>query len=619
MTNLFERQNIAKRKTQILLLYFLPALAATIGAIYLFFQLVFFTHASHFNAQLFFAVCEVSLIIILGGSLVKIWSLQGGGGAIATMLGGRAVPLQPTDLDEKKFRDVVEEMSIASGVPVPQLFVLPRETSINAFAAGHSTSDAAIVVTKGALKLLDRDELQGVVAHEFSHICNGDMSLNLWLIGVVHGILCIALLGKFLVRLACDGDLDRVTAIAFVVGGALFICGIIGYFFGSLIKCAVSRQREYLADAAAVQFTRNPLGLAGALKKIGGLNEHSEIVAANADEVSHLFFADANTSWLFGTHPPLTERIKLLDPSFDGRFTKVTPLVSDVPVAPPLIVHRPAPAPTFIRRHAPQNLVYAASLTASFTPELDSIAREPFSACALMYAILLDSNDTARSKQLTDVVDCADKTLVNTALQYLPTVNALSKGQKLALVSIAMPALRQMSTAQFDSFSKTTKALIESDSEISLFEYSVQKSLVRHLEPRFNPSKPPIAQYYAAAGLAAECAVLLSALAYESSADNQEIAKAFQWGADDLELPDNKPISLLPKDACNLPQIDAAIQKISQAALPVKRQILNACSLVVASDSLVKEDEAEMLHAIADAVGCPLPPFVSSIAVPEAA
>jgi uncharacterized tellurite resistance protein B-like protein len=469
--------------------------------------------------------------------------------------------------------------------------------------------------------LLNRDELQGVIAHEFSHILNGDMSLDMWLIGVVYGILCIALLGKFIVRLAWSGDVDnRATIVATVVGGAVFCIGIIGYFFGSLIKFAVSRQREYLADAAAVQFTRNPLGLAGALKKIGGSQDGSDIVAANADEVSHLFFADANTSWLFSTHPPLTDRIKLLDPSYTGKFPKVAPLVSeDASVSPRLstkALQQPAP-PVFPR--VPQRLVYAASLTASFPPEIDSIVREPFGASAFVYAMLLDCDDAARQKQLTDIASCADQSVINAAVQYLPTVKGLSKGQKLGLISIAIPALRHMSPTQFDSFSKTVQQLVESDSEISLFEYNVQKSIRRHLEPRFKLPTPAIAQYYVAAGVASECAILFSALAYQGSDDATEITKAFQCGADSLQLPPQKQISLVPKEACNLVEIDTAIQKITQAAFPVKKQILTACALVVASDSLVKEDEAEMLRAVADAIGCPLPPFVSSVGIPEAA
>jgi hypothetical protein len=232
--------------------------------------------------------------------------------------------------------------------------------------------------------------------------------------------------------------------------------------------------------------------------------------------------------------------------------------------------------------------------------------------------LLLPDND-ARTKQIVDVQPVAEGALLNAAQTYFSSVGMMSNRQKLALINVALPALRQMSALQYDSFAKTVKLLVESDSEISLFEYSLQKILLRHLEARYKQARPALVQYYAAAGVAPECAVLLSALAYQGSENNAEIAAAFQCGADQLDLPVGKEVSLLAAEACNLAQIDSAITKITQAAMPVKKQILNACAYVVASDSLVKEEEAEMLRAIADAIACPLPPFVSAIGIAEAA
>ncbi len=667
MTDFFERQNIARRKTKLLLCYFLPSVALTILGIYfvVIFALAFHGfhsrrhnyiqqvyHPSAIDWQLLGIVSGVTIFAVTLAALYKAQQLACGGPAVAAMLGGRRVNSNTTDPDERRLLDVVEEMAIASGVPVPEVYVLAEENCINAFVAGHDSKDAALGVTDGAIRLLNRDELQAIVGHEFSHLLNGDMHLNLWLMSFLYGILFISLTGKFLANLYWDEDScgwsgGRRGAPLVVIGAALFAIGSIGYFFGRLIKCAVCRQRECLADAAAVQFTRNPQALAGALKKIGGLVFGSRITGAEADEASHMFFSDVMPDSFLGllsTHPPLEQRIRALDPSFKGNFEYIKSIPAqkrEAGEAPPLItsvndIPRITRMPTAtivqiaqvlndrtppVQRHrlTPQHLTYAAGLTASIPPDIAAAAREPFGATALIYAMLLLPDERARARQLNDLGPAANTSLISVAQQYFPTTGNLTNGQKLALVNLATPSLRQMSRQQFDDFSNIVQQLIESDAEISLFEYGLQKALLRHLAPYFKPAKPAIAQYYAAAGLAPECAVLFSALAYEGSEVNSEIAAAFQTGADDLELPPNKQISLLSHDECNLPQIDAAIQKITQAAPPVKRQILNACALVVACDSLVKEEEAEMLRAIADAIGCPLPPFVSVIGIPEAA
>ncbi|MGZ4971971.1 MAG: M48 family metallopeptidase [Limisphaerales bacterium] len=667
MTDFFERQNIARRKTKLLLCYFLPSVALTILGIYfvVLFALAFHGfhsrrhnyvehvfHPSVIDWQLLGIVSIVTVFAVTLAAIYKAQQLACGGPAVAAMLGGRRINSNTTDPDERRLLDVVEEMAIASGVPVPEVYVLAGENGINAFVAGHDSKDAALGVTEGALRLLNRDELQAIVGHEFSHLLNGDMHLNLWLMSFLYGILFISLTGKFVANLYWDEDSSgwsagRRGAPFVVVGAALFVIGYIGYFFGRLIKCAVCRQRECLADAAAVQFTRNPQALAGALKKIGGLVFGSRITGAEADEASHMFFSDVMPDSFLGllsTHPPLEQRVLALDPSFNGKFEYIKSIPAqkrEAGDAPPVITSvndiprlTRMPVATIVQiaqvlndrtppvqRHrlTPQHLTYATGLTASLPPDIAAAAREPFGATALVYALLLSPNESARTRQLSDLGPAANTSVISVALQYFPSICKLTNGQKLAVLNVATPSLRQMSRLQFDDFSKTVQQLIESDSEISLFEYSVQKTLLRHLAPYFSPTKPAIAQYYAAAGLAKECAVLLSALAYEGSEDNSEIAAAFQVGADDLEFPSNKQISLLSHDECNLAQIDAAVQKITESALPVKKQILNACALVVASDSLVKEEEAEMLRAIADAMGCPLPPFVSSIGIPEAA
>ncbi|MEM7385873.1 MAG: M48 family metallopeptidase, partial [Verrucomicrobiota bacterium] len=335
----FESQDQARRKSRWLILYFLLAIAGIVGSVYL-----AAIGVSHFvlksgsfqlwQADTFLWVTVVTVIVIFGGSGFKTLQLSGGGSVVALDLGGRRVDTDTTDTYERRLLNVVEEMAIASGVPVPDVYVLEREEGINAFAAGKTSSDAVVGVTRGCMTLLSRDELQAVVAHEFSHILNGDMRLNLRLIGLLHGILIVSILGQILMRVMGEARWtsssrdDRGGGAALflgllVFGLALWAIGAIGVFFGRMIKSAVSRQREFLADASAVQFTRNPDGMTGALKKIGAHSQHGLLKNPRAEEASHLFFSTGITNRLsaaLATHPPLETRIERIDPSWDGRF-----------------------------------------------------------------------------------------------------------------------------------------------------------------------------------------------------------------------------------------------------------------------------------------------------------
>lgn len=340
----FQKQENARRRTRWLVAYFAAAIIALACTFYVVALPPYFHGnpdkvGSFWHPELFQWVVGVILMVIALGSLSKIIKLRKGGKAIALALGGRPLSSPAADRDERELQNIVEEMSIASGVPVPAVYVLDRESGINAFAAGFRPEDAVIGVTKGAMQFLTRDELQGVIAHEFSHIINGDMRLNLRLVGWLHGILWIALIGQGLLKgaRACvpwnskSNDLKKAGLGFFFfgsfVGMVIYGLGSAGMFFGHMIKSAVARQREFLADAAAVQFTRNPLGLANALKKIGGAAHGSRIHNVSAEEASHMFFGNGlHGSWfgIFATHPSITKRIKLLDPHFDGRFSPVT-------------------------------------------------------------------------------------------------------------------------------------------------------------------------------------------------------------------------------------------------------------------------------------------------------
>lgn len=326
----FEHQDKARRHTTLLVVYFVLAVACIIASVYLASLLIFYGAQSQtpggppqelvlWNPLLLLYSALGTLGVVGLGSLYKTATLAKGGSVVAESLGGRLVDLNPPDPDERQLRDVIEEMAIAAGVPVPKIYVLDAEHGINAFAAGHAPGDAAIGVTRGCMTLLDRDELQGVIGHEFSHILNDDMRLNLRVMGLLYGILCLAVMGQILIYSRGRGSKGRNPML--YLGLALIVIGAIGVFFGRLIQAAISRQREFLADASSIQFTRNPAGLSGALQKIGGAG--SRVESAHAGEASHMFFSNGLAKPFLGmlaTHPPLEVRIRAIDPGWDGQF-----------------------------------------------------------------------------------------------------------------------------------------------------------------------------------------------------------------------------------------------------------------------------------------------------------
>jgi Zn-dependent protease with chaperone function len=319
--NFFERQRAARGTTVRLVLLFTAAVLAIVLLVDVVVFFVARTQPASSNIALLAVVSGLTLLIIAGGTVTKTISLRAGGSAVARSVG--AVPVDPTSSDPRlrRFVNIVEEMSLASGVPMPRLFVLEQEPGINAFAAGYTPADAAITVTGGALQQLNRDELQGVIGHEFSHVLNGDMRLNIRLIGLLNGILLLGLIGLRMLSFGGGRGSDKKGggALILVIALAMAILGFVGQFFAGLIKAAVSRQREWLADASAVQFTRQTTGLEGALKKIAGVPTGSALTNASAArEVSHMLFGEGGRSLgqLFATHPPLLKRIAALDPAF---------------------------------------------------------------------------------------------------------------------------------------------------------------------------------------------------------------------------------------------------------------------------------------------------------------
>jgi Zn-dependent protease with chaperone function len=646
----FEQQARAHRKTKWLVIYFALAVAAMIVAIYVAALLIFFGFRSHqayryyggsqpqisaWNSEIFLCV-SICVIGIVGiGSAYKTMSLSAGGSAVSELVGGRLISSNSNEPDERKLLNVVEEMSIASGVPMPQVYVMDGENGINAFAAGHKPGDATITVTRGCMKILTRDELQGVIGHEFSHILNGDMSLNLRLMGTIFGILCLAIVGRILLQ---SGG-RRNPTIPF--GIVLFVVGYIGVFFGRLIQAAVSRQREFLADASSVQFTRNPGGITGALKKIGGLGEMgSRLDHAHAEELSHMFFGNGVSEPFIGlleTHPPLADRIKVFEPAFDGKFPDVH--YDDKDERPP--VHPPRPPqvpvinifdtvvsgailaggsePPVIKPHAvlpilgnptPLHLKYAEQLRDSLPDNVRAATREPSDAMALVYAMLLSGDENQRAQQLAGLAQNAGAAISEKTAALFPDVSQAAAHAHLPMVTIAIGALKQLNREQYDMFSKTLDWLINSDGKVDVFEFVLQKIVLRNLNSRFHGATKPITEYYSVKPLAPDCSVILSALAMAGNRDGDEIQKAFDAGAPYLRAPEDSELGLSSAAQCGVQQLDEVLNRLALAAPIIKKNLIEACVHVVGADGVIMESEAELLRAICDTLDCPMPPLI---------
>ncbi|HAK96492.1 MAG TPA: Zn-dependent protease with chaperone function [Planctomycetes bacterium] len=508
---------------------------------------------------------------------------------------------------------------------------------MNAFAAGHEPRDAVIGVSRGCLEYLDRDELQGVMAHEFSHILNGDMRLNLRLIGVLHGILVLAMIGWLVLRSMRHAGRSRgkggggAVAVILIVGAGLVAVGSIGLFFGRAIKSAVSRQREYLADASAVQFTRLPDGIAGALKKIGGRPETSKIEGPKAEEISHMFFGSAAGSFsrrLFATHPPLADRITRIDPSFDGRFPKrVEPVALSAASLDAETKRGRPPAKTFgallggaaaipvdpaevLRRigvPGMDKVIYAAALLESIPEPLRNAAREPYDARAVIYAVLLDRDPAVRARQLAALRPKVEEPSYRETERLAVLVDGLVEEARLPLVDTTFPALKTLSPAQYRPFRENVEQLIRADDKVELLEYALRSMMLRSLDVHFGLARPPAVRHRRLDPLLPALIRVLSALAHAGQTGEAEVLRAFDKGMARV----GRTGSPLPKTECSLADLDAALGDLAEAEPLLKRRILGACVACVAVDGKVTAREAALLHAVAANLGVPIPPIAA--------
>jgi Zn-dependent protease with chaperone function len=632
--NFFERQDAARRQSKRLVLLFALAVLAIVAAVDLVLLLAFGVsgedgggNAAGMAVGLSLATL-LTLAVIGGASLFRVAQLREGGAAIARQLGGTPVPEDTTDFQLRRLRNVVEEIAIASGVPVPQIFVLDDEAAINAFAAGYAPSDAAVTVTRGALNRLNRDELQGVIAHEFSHVLNGDMRLNIRLVGLLFGILVLALIGRKILEhgrfRGKDGAPILVMALAFMV------IGYVGLFCARLIKAGVSRQREYLADASAVQFTRQTRGIAGALKKIAGLAEGSRLGRSDGEEVSHMLFGDGvGYSSLMATHPPLFARIKALEPSFKpeamndlvARWSMKPPVGSEedlamglsgggafalpaeraqLQVTPPAVVSQVgAPQADDYRR--------ASAMNEAIPEVLQRAARDRDEAPALLYGLLHAPAGKARDHQQYELIARTDERSARQALDYADRVVDLHPMLRLPLAALAFPVLRRRPRPELQQFSDTVYALIHADGEVSLFEYCLGRLLQTQVTESLDPARAwvPGNRRLAAVATAATC--LLAVLAQAGHAHPSEAQRAYLAGLAHVFPRLNAPYAPPAKPLQALDELWPVLDALEPTG---KELLIEGLVAAISSDGHVAVAEAELLRAVCASLHCPLPPML---------
>ncbi len=636
----FGYQEQARRNTAWLVFLFVVATLMIMLAVYvavaagLLFAQFFQTQPpvsmrAFWNPTLFGWVVAVTLLIVSGGSLYRTLQLRRGGGAsVAEMLGGERVSPATDDPLLRRLLNVTEEMAIASGLPVPQAYLLPQ-SGINAFAAGFSPQDAVIAVTRGALELLNRDQLQGVIAHEISHILHGDTRLKMRLMGLLFGITLISdagilmLTSRHSVRYADRRRQRGVHPALLVMGFLIFLVGTIGAVFADLIKRAVSRQREYLADAAAVQFTRNPQGLAGALKVIGGYREGSRIRHAAADQASHFFFSEAlkrgwRKSW-WATHPPLVERIRRLDPAFRGQPASIEPVALAARVYSEAVAAlddgsdaaagrtRAAVESVMgtIGRPGPEHLRRARNLLKAIPRRVREFAHDPYTARATVYALLLNPDTKLRARQLEALQKVADASVYREVLDIQPQIRRLDAALRLPLLDMLLPALKTLSRPQYIRFRKSVYVLIRSDGKINIFEYMLHRILLRHLKPVFSSERLTgiRVKHAQLAPLADDCVCVLACLLQQGAHANA--GRLFAQALDDLGI--EMAASSLP--ACSLARLDKALTRLDRASPEIKKRLIRAAVYCVLADGRLAVAEIELMRAIADALDVPMPPL----------
>ncbi|EGR0244482.1 M48 family metallopeptidase [Vibrio parahaemolyticus] len=613
----FHHQDTARQRTGLLVMLFTLAVLAITGLVSVIsIGIYFYFTGEPFTTQSIISYCLLSfvgvLLVVSISSFIRLSELNANGGrGVAESIGGKLISTDTSNAKHRQLLNVVEEMSIASGIPVPPVYVMAEEHGINAFAAGMSIDDAVIGVTQGALNAFSRDELQGVIAHEFSHILNGDMRLNTRMIGALFGITCIAHFGHLILDNSnstrhvsrSSSDSNKGFAVIILIAIVCLVLGWLGTLFGNMIKAAISRQREFLADASAVQFTRNDQGIAGALKKIGSNVQGSTLNTKASDEMSHMMFGQSKLSGfsgLFATHPPLDERIRRIEPNWNGSYAQHSHAQSTAfenEQVSGFIVGGGSPA-SQPASPSEQLSETGQQLISQLPPELVDIAREPYSARFIAFALIFDGSDIQR-EMIKSYVPLASQSTLLPWLDY-----DLPLHLRFPLLELALPALKSLSEAQKISLCKVLRELSETDNQYSLAEWCVINLLEKQLLASFGFIK----QHKTLKQLEESVFWLLRELAWVSHSQADKAQRAYHCALAHLGFPE---VKLEPANS-NWHLSRAALELLLQLKPKDRRMFVKACRLAIESDGEITVAEGELYRVIACFLEVPEPPLTIS-------
>jgi len=639
--NFFDAQDNARRVTRRLLIAYVLATALIVSGVSLITGAALWQFGSlnpsavpvSFQSDLvgvMIVTAVLTILLILGSTLYKVARLSSGGGKVAVDMGGTLVAPDVQDPLRRRLRNVVEEMAIASGVPVPEIYVLEEEAGINAFAAGYTPGDAAVAVTRGALEILDRDELQGVIAHEFSHILNGDMRLNIRLMGILFGIMVLGLIGRLILRGSHRGvgsSRGKGAPVVLLIGLGLTVLGWIGVFFARLIKASVSRQREYLADASAVQFTRQTTGISNALKKIGGYSEGSLITAADPEEVAHMLFgAGGRLRGAFATHPPLTERILALDPSFKPSDypsidTRERNRVSEMggPDAGDDSLTRAFAAggrqyiaediEDSVGQPDREHVLYAAGIRRSIPADLYDAAHSSELAYLLTVALLLDRRDDVQRRQLAICRDRLGSDRAAIVERLYAALTDVGAEFRLPLLEVSFPALKNRPQAQLAFLEDLCDRLVNVDGHVDLYEFCFSKILSVNLRQAAAPGLKRARRRAPRHAVRRAALDLLATLA-DHSADSLE-AKTAAFAAGTATLPAwAADAAFSDHTVADTQRLDECLETLRILDGRGRRMLIRAVSAVAMHDRTLAIAEAELIRAVCATLDLPLPPIL---------
>ena len=637
--NFFQHQEGARRQTHKLIGYFIFAVLLIVLVVNGVVGLVVLMVTEQPNNTLYqwieqpwwCVVSVITLLVIVGGSIRRVHQLREGGDAIAEWAGAKRLDMYSRRQQDKVFINVAEEMAIASGMPLPSLWVMEREGGINAFVAGMRPSEAALVVTRGCLEQLDRDELQGVIGHEFSHIFHGDMRLNIWLMGVLAGILAIGQMGGLMLRSTGAGISYRRNAktlgVVLVTGIALLLVGAVGLFFGRLIKASVSRQREYLADAAAVQYTRNTHGIAGALVKIRDTHYGSHLIGARAEEMSHMCFG-ATLSARFGkrlaTHPPLDKRIQRIDPYFmvkarsRARARQLQENSEKVPndtlttsrgfaaLSQDVVSIHARDVVESIGNPGTGHIAYAQALHAAIPVQFSLALHEKMGAKWLVMAMLLGSKQPHIDKRKQIISLSEGVATADSVVELHTLAQAQWPRLRLAVVDLALPQLKMLCFDERKQFMRTVGDLVVADGKTSLFEFTLLAILRRHLP--FSPVVETRHTFFTYKPVEQEIALLLSLMIRVGGDSDDANTRYTQL----LRTFTRNVINRQSLPTLGSKTLNVVLGKLQNLAPILKASVIESLIECVLHNGHIKIQEAELLRAVAEMLDCPLPPLIDT-------